>query len=157
MNPGLHVELDCLRDMQGLRIIHLEEGAELRRLGCDVSLTDIMDDPDFRTCRWFMTAVTEVGLDPQFRRRWGVRSVTNPANEQAIARLLAKRCHEANIGVDHPSTLQLLAKKSWCIVGLATAPLSEALVDDPPTLTRRIVEKYPFPAKDPWKQQFLAE
>lgn len=153
----LHMELDYLREMQGLRIIRLEEGAELRRLGCDVSLTDIMDDPDFRTCGWFMTAVTEVERDAQFRRRWGVRSVTAPASEQAIARLLAKRCREAEIGVDDPNTLQLLAKKCWAIVGLAMAPLSEALVDVPPRLTRQIVEKYPFPSKQPWKQQCLAE
>jgi hypothetical protein len=154
---GLHRELEYIREMEGLRLIHLEEGAELRRLGCDVSLTDIMDDPDFRTCRWFMTAVTEVELDPQFRRRWGVRTVTTPADEKSVARLVAKRCHECKIDIDHPSTFQFLAKKSWGIVGLATAPLSEALVDDPPVLTRKIVEKYPFPSKDPWKQKFLAD
>lgn len=153
----LHYDLECIREMQGIRIIHLEEGTELRRLGSDVSLTDIMDDPDFRTCRWFMTAVTEIGLDAQFRRRWGVRAVTTPPDEKAVARLLAKRCHEAKIRVDHPGTLQFLAKKSWCIVGLATAPLSQALVDDPPILTRQMVERYPFPSKDPWQQEFLAE
>src|SRR5262249_10150251 len=139
-----------------MRLIHLEEGANLKRLGCDESLTDVMDDPEFGDCHWFLTAVTEVGLDAQFCRRWGVRMVTTPPDETAVARLLAKRCHESKIRVDQPSTLQLLATKSWRVVGVALAPLSEALLDEPQVLTRRLIDQYPFPAQDPWKAQFLA-
>lgn len=153
----LHFELECMRGLDGMRLIHFEEGANLKRLGCDESLTDILDDPEFESCHWFMTAVTEVGLDPQFCRRWGVRTRTTPPDEAALARLLAKRCHECKIRVDHPGTLQLLARKSWCVVGQAMALLSEAMVNDPPLLTRQSVEKYPLPSKDPWKSQFLAD
>jgi hypothetical protein len=147
----LHHELETIRHETGLRVIHLEEAASLKRLGCDESITDIMDDPAFSTCRWFATCVTDGELDQQFRRRWNVKMTTSPPSGQELAQKLAKECRRLNIDIDHPSTWELLARRSWRVVGWAMAPLAVATLREPRQLTKQIVEDYPFPGRDPWR------
>jgi hypothetical protein len=152
----LHDELESVRHLDGLRIIHLEEAANLKRLKCDESITDIMDAPGFRECRWFATAVSDEGLDVQFRRRWTAKVVTERPDEGSVVKLLAKVCHERQIEVDHPQTLRIIAKKSWGVVGHAFAVLQNAMSDNPRALTQSSVEKYPLPDKNPWSQTFFS-
>jgi hypothetical protein len=152
----IHDELFDIKHVIGQRIIHLEEVANLKRLECDESITDIMDDPNYRTCRWFASAVNDHGLDLQFRRRWTLKVRTSPPSEHDLACFLARRCTEYGIGIDHPGTWQLLAKLSWQIVGLATAVLANALMEDPPRLTAEMVREYPLPLSNPWDEESFA-
>jgi hypothetical protein len=154
------VELrDRIEDLRGrersLRIIHIEEAASLYRDRRDEMLTEVMDDPDFATCRWFATAVTDENLDEQFRRRWNLKITTSPPTIEDLAKDLALKCRHLGIGIDHPSTWLLLAEKSWQVVGRARALLATALMDIPPLLTRKMVQSYPFPEKDPWNLEFF--
>jgi hypothetical protein len=150
----LEAELNGIRIVDGQRIVHLEEAAGLKKLQRDESIMEIMDDPDFATCRWFASAVQDHGLDPQIRRRWTVNIATSPPDAHAAACLLAKRCHESRIEVNHPATLELLVQRSWCVMGLALGLLGTAIVDGG-VLTREMVLDYPFPKDDPWKQEFF--
>lgn len=150
---AIHSSLEHLRGLDGNRLIHLEEAASLRRLGCDETITDLMDDSDFADCRWFASAVRDHGLDLQFRRRWVVKATTSPASPAAFASLIARRCRECDIKVDHPATVELLTERSWRVTGLALAALDAALVVG--ELTKEIVMDYPFPEVDPWQQPFF--
>jgi hypothetical protein len=152
--PAIDRCLEQLRGIDGIRLIHLEEAANLKRLQCDESLTDVMDDPDFATCHWFATAVTDFGLAPQFRRRWTVKLKTSPPTVHEAACFLAQRCREHKITVDHPKTLNLLAQRSWCVIGLALAPLSAAIAEGN-GLTYEFVQDYPLPGANPWDQEFF--
>lgn len=153
---AIHEEIEAIRNRDhGLRIIHLEEAGSLNRDRCDESLTDLMDDPDFATCRWFATAVEDTGLDPQFRRRWGLKVTTTRPPDFELAKLLAAHCADLKIGVDHPRTLCLLVEQAWGVVGLATAILPMALIERPHRLTEEMVLSYGFPAEDPWDKAFF--
>jgi hypothetical protein len=152
-SAALHSSLEHLRYMEGNRLIHLEEAVNLKRLGCDESVTDLMDDPDFADCRWFASAVRDHGLDFQFRRRWVVKVTTSPASPSEFASLLARRCRECDIEVDHPATIELLTQRSWRVVGLALAALDAAVVLG--ELTKPMVMDYPFPNSDPWQETFF--
>lgn len=153
---ALHEQIDDFRFFHGTRIIHLEEAASLKRLGCDLSLTEIMDEPVYRDCFWFASAVTDRELDPQFRRRWASKVRTSPPTEQQLADLLARRCKQYNIAVDHPSTWQLLARRSWSVVGQAMAVLSAAIIQNDYRLTQKFVEEWPLPSHNPWHDVFFA-
>ncbi len=152
----IHDEIEVIRDRDhGLRIIHLEEAGSLNRDRCDESITDLMDDPDFNSCRWFASAVSDIGLDAQFRRRWNLKVTTSRPPDFEVAKLLARYCRQLGIDLDGPKTLMLLAEQAWGIVGLATALLPVALVQDPHRLTKQMVVEYPFPSEDPWNQEFF--
>lgn len=152
----IHDEIETIRDRKhGLRIIHLEEAASLSRDRCDESLTDLMDDPDFHTCRWFATAVDDSGLDAQFRRRWNIKVTTSRPSDLDLAKLLASYCRDLQIQVDHPKTLLLLAEQAWGIVGLATALLPMAMLERPSRLTEEMVLDYGLPTEDPWASSFF--
>ncbi len=143
----------CLRgSFDSLRIIHLEEAASLQRGRLDETITDLMDDPDFATCRWIATAVTDAELDEQFRRRWAVKVTTTAPEPDELARDLARYCRRFGIGIDHPSTWQLLADQSWSVVGQARSLIAMALLKNPPMLTHQMVRAYPFPKLNPWKE-----
>ena len=146
-------ELENIRNIDGIRIIHLEEAAGLKKVQHDESIMQYMDDPDFAKCLWFASAVRDHELDEQLRRRW-VKLPTSKPDDYDAACLLAKRCHASNIQVDKPSTLELLARRSWCVMGLALAVLELAILQGG-KLTREMVLKYPFPKDDPWDQEFF--
>jgi hypothetical protein len=150
----LHNELESIRNVDGIRIVHLEEASNLKRLQCDESITELLDDPDFADCRWIASAVTDQGLDPQFRRRWNCKLVTSAPAEHPAACFLAKRCREYGIRVDHPRTLQLLVQKSWGVMGLALSVLAASILNEH-RLTQDMVQSYPFPMDDPWQQSFF--
>lgn len=139
------------RRSASLRIIHLEEAASLYKGRLDETITDLMDDPDLATCRWIATAVTDGELDEQFRRRWAVKVHTTAPEPEDLAENLARLCRRHGIKIDHPDTWRLLAEHSWCVVGQARSLLAVALVNDPPSLTDRMVRDYPFPRTNPWK------
>jgi len=115
-----------------IRVIHLEEAGNLKRLGCDESITGLMDHPDFRTCYWFATAVTDQGLAEQFRRRWEIQARTRRPPAHELALFLTEQCADYGIEIDHPATLEMLAEASYGVVGLALRPLNMALLMDPP-------------------------
>jgi len=149
----IHDELESIRYSGGIRVVHLEEAASLKRLGCDESVTDLMDDPQFASCHWFASAVSDHGLDLQFRRRWVVKVTTSPASPSEFSLFLARRCGECGIEFDHPATIELLAQRSWRVVGLALAALDAALVLG--KLTKPMVVDYPFPESNPWQHKFF--
>lgn len=152
----LHDQIERLRGQDGLRIIHLEEAAELRKSNCDLSLTDLMDHVDFHDVRWFMTAVRNRELDEQFRRRWDIKLTTSRPPDFEVAKLLARRCHEKQIEVEAPELLLEVARRSWGVIGFAATVLGQALVKKPRKLTKAMVEGYPFPTSDPWAEQYYA-
>lgn len=153
---AIEEEFEALRGRtHALRIIHLEEAGSLYKERRDEVLTVLMDDPDYSTCRWFATAVSDQGLDEQFRRRWTLKATTSPPSVEALAESLALHCRHFKIGIDDPSTWTLLAKSSWGVVGHAYALLASALTNDPPFLTKEMVAEYPFPAEDPWDRDFF--
>jgi hypothetical protein len=147
--------LEDIRFQDGVRIIHLEEVVHLKRLECDMFLTDVMDDPAYRSVIWFASAVTDHGLDGQFRRRWPLKKPTSPPSSKKLACYLAKKCAEYGIKIDHPATWEILAKRSWRVVGLALNVLENAAASDPPMLTKKAVESYPLPTRDPWRDEFF--
>ncbi len=155
-SAAIHNEIEAIRNRDhGLRIIHLEEAGSLRRDRCDESLTDLMDDQDFKTCRWLATAVEDTGLDPQFRRRWELKVTTSRPPDLALAKRLAARCFKLGIKVDHPKILRLLVEQAWGVVGLASAMLSMALIEQPYRFTEEMVLDYGFPSEDPWDKSFF--
>ena len=149
----LHNELEAIRGLDGIRVIHLEEAASLKRLQCDESITDLMDDLDFATCHWIATAVSDMGLDPQFRRRWTIKLTTSPPTTREAICFLAKQCRHRKIGLDKLETLTLLVRRSYHVMGLGWHPVGgnsewrEAYGE--------LVLAYPFPQADPWKQEFF--
>lgn len=149
----INEELNSIRMVGGTRIIHLEEAPNLSRLKCDEMLTEFMGDDDFATCRWFATGVRDHGLDGQFRRRWTVKATTSPPEFHAAASMLARCCRDYHIKVDHPATFELLAQRSWCVLGLALGLLGPAIIRG--ELTRNMVLTYPFPESDPWRGLFF--
>ena len=92
-------------------------------------------------------------------RRTGRRSYRalrhSPGTVQEVAGLIAKRCAEQQIEVDHPSTWELAAKRSWRIPAHALAPLAQAALARPRKLTREMVLEHPFPKTNPWDQEFF--
>jgi len=152
----IHEEIEVLRHRDhSLRVIHLEEAGSLSRDKCDESLTDLMDDPHFSTCKWFATAVEDTNLDEQFRRRWNVKVTTTRPPDDILAERLATLCVQERIEVDNAETLLLLVERSWGVLGLAGAMLPMAKIREPHRLTRDMVLRYPFPAEDPWKKTFF--
>lgn len=152
----IHEEIEAIRTRNhALRVIHLEEAGSLYRDGCDESLTDLMDDPHFWTCKWFATAVDDTKLDEQFRRRWNVKVTTTRPPDDLLAMWLAEHCFRETVKVDEPETLLLLVERSHGVMGLAGAMLPMAKINKPYRLTRDMVLRYPFPADDPWKRQFF--
>ncbi len=150
----IHDLLDSIRFVDGVRVVHIEEAAGLKKLACDESITDLMDSPDFATCRWIATCVKDHGLDQQFRRRWIFKVKTSPPSLDALINLLAHRCDVTGIDVDDAATLRLLAKRSWRVVGLAMAALAQSYIEVKPRLTKENVLAYPFPQNDPWQDKF---
>ena len=152
----IHDEIEAIRSRDHtLRVIHLEEAGSLYRDRCDESLTDLMDDPHFWTCKWFATAVEDTNLDEQFRRRWNVKVTTTRPPDDLVALRLAEFCVQEGVEVDDPETLIHLAERSHGILGLAGAMLPMAKIKRPHQLTRDMVFRYPFPDEDPWKKTFF--
>ncbi len=54
----------------------------------DISLTEAMDSPTSQILL-VLSAVSEVKLDPQFRRRWLLKERTQPCSDLDLAKLLA--------------------------------------------------------------------
>jgi hypothetical protein len=149
--------LDGTWSIAGRKIIHLEEAVHLARNGLDLTLTALMDSPDYLDTLWIASCVNDFGLDAQFRRRFTIKLQTSPPTEMEVATLLAERCRALNIELDHPHTLLEAARRSHCVVGLAIALLDMARLETPPRLAREHVSAYPFPEHNPWDAQFFQQ
>ena len=152
----LYDQLDTIRHEDGLRIVYLDEASNLRRLQCDEVIKDLMDDPYFRTCRWFASSVTDEDIDEQLRRRFTVKVSTASGSIADVARCLARRCVRLRLKVADARLLLKLASRCWGIVGLAMCVLDMACKSTSRELTTELVEKYPFPKRSPWRARAFA-
>jgi DNA polymerase III delta prime subunit len=143
-------KLSAVVAVTGHRIIHVEETKSLARLQLDEVLTQYMDGDFAHDTTWLFSGTSTRGLSPEFVRRAGARLLTSPPTAAEMCVYLAKLTAQLEIGIDHPSTWELLSEKVFRIVGLAVPVLQAARLSSPPRLTRELVMNSTFPAKDPW-------